>query len=38
LARTVLGKGVSFMEGNWKYHDWPGKPEDIEKAHTELLT
>ncbi len=36
LARTVLGKGVSFMENNWKYHDWPGNSEDIEKALKEL--
>lgn len=36
LARTVLGKGVSFMEGNWKYHDWAGKIDDIEKARQEL--
>jgi transketolase len=36
LARTHLGKGVSFMENNWKYHDWAGKIEDIEKARQEL--
>jgi len=24
------------MENNWKYHDWPGKAEDTEKARKEL--
>lgn len=37
LAHTILGKGVSFMEKNWKYHDWPGKTEDVGKAREELL-
>jgi transketolase len=36
IAHTVLGKGVSFMENNWGYHDWTGKPGDAEKALTEL--
>jgi len=30
IAHTILGKGVSFMENNWKYHDWLGKREDAE--------
>ncbi len=38
LAHTILGKGVSFMQNNWKYHDWPGKIEDVEKARKELST
>ena len=36
IARTILGKGVSFMENNWAYHDWTGKPGDAEKALSEL--
>ncbi|MEI6711827.1 MAG: hypothetical protein WCK88_06700 [bacterium] len=36
IAHTILGKGVSFMQNNWKYHDWPGKIEDVEKARKEL--
>lgn len=36
LASTTLGKGVSFMENNWKYHDWPWKQDDIKKAQEEL--
>ena len=36
VAHTTLGKGVSFMENNWAYHDWAGKPGDAEKALAEL--
>ena len=36
VARTTLGKWVSFMENNWAYHDWAGKPGDAEKALAEL--
>lgn len=36
VARTILGKWVSFMENNWAYHDWAGKPGDGEKALAEL--
>ncbi len=36
VAHTVLGKWVSFMENNWSYHDWSGKPGDYEKALLEL--
>ncbi len=36
VAHTTLGKGVSFMENNWAYHDWAGKPGDAEKAFAEL--
>jgi transketolase len=38
LARTHLGRGISFMEDNWKYHDWSGKPDDIDQARKELST
>lgn len=37
IAKTVLGKWVSFMENNWGYHDWAGKPGDYERALWELL-
>lgn len=37
IATTTLGKWVSFMENNWAYHDWAGKPGDYEKALWELL-
>jgi transketolase len=36
IAHTTLGKWVSFMENNWGYHDWAGKPGDYEKALLEL--
>ena len=36
IAHTTLGKGVSFMENNWAYHDWAGKPGGAEKALAEL--
>ncbi len=36
VAKTTLGKWVSFMENNWAYHDWAGKPGDYEKALAEL--
>jgi transketolase len=36
IAHTKLGKWVSFMENNWKYHDWPGKEEDYTRALEEL--
>jgi len=29
IAKTVLGKGVSFMENNYNYHDVKKLPEDI---------
>lgn len=38
VAHTTLGKWVSFMENNWGYHDWAGKPGDYEKALAELNT
>jgi transketolase len=33
IGRTVMGKGVSFMEGDVSYH---GKPLDMEKAASAL--
>jgi len=36
IAHTTLGKWVSFMENNWRYHDWPAKEGDYEKALAEL--
>lgn len=36
IAHTILGEGVSFMENNWHYHDWPAKPGEYERALNEL--
>ena len=36
LARTVIGKGVSFMENQVKYHGKPLNREELEKALEEL--
>lgn len=36
IAHTVPGKGVSFMEGDYKWHGKPPKPEEAEKALAEL--
>ncbi len=36
LAQTVMGKGVSFMEGDAKYHGAPLKPDQYQKAMAEL--
>lgn len=36
LARTTKGKGVSFMEGQAKYHGTPIKPEELPKALEEI--
>lgn len=36
IAHTVAGKGVSFMEGKYEYHDWKDVPEETEKALGEL--
>ena len=37
LARTVKGKGVSFMEHNIGWHGVAPKPEEAEKAKKEIL-
>lgn len=36
LAHTVKGKGVSFMENNWRYHNAPLLGELYEKALAEV--
>ncbi len=35
-ARTVMGKGISFMENQAKYHGAPLKPEQLDAALEEL--
>jgi transketolase len=36
LAHTVSGKGVSFMEGQIKWHYWPMSDEEYQRALDEL--
>ncbi|MCA9386299.1 transketolase [Candidatus Dojkabacteria bacterium] len=36
IGHTTGGKGVSFMEGKWEYHDWKGEEGDATKALAEL--
>jgi transketolase len=36
IARTIKGKGVSFMENEAKWHGTPPEKEDFEKAINEL--
>lgn len=36
IARTVMGKGVSFMENNWEYHGRALTDEEFERAMEEL--
>jgi transketolase len=36
IAKTVIGKGVSFMENQYKYHGKPLNEEEYEKAFKEL--
>ncbi len=36
VARTVMGKGISFMEHQAKYHGSPLKPEQLAQALDEL--
>ncbi|AJG41042.1 transketolase [Thermotoga sp. RQ7] len=36
LAKTVMGKGVSFMENEVKYHGKPLNREELERALSEL--
>ncbi len=38
IANTVKGKGVSFMENNWKYHNASLSKELYEQAKLELET
>nr|WP_075859282.1 transketolase [Carboxydothermus pertinax] len=37
IARTIKGKGVSFMENRAEWHGTAPKPEQVEKALAELL-
>lgn len=37
LAHTLAGKGVSFMEGDYKWHGMPPSKEQGEKALAELI-
>lgn len=36
IAKTVKGKGVSFMEGKYEYHGVPPTDEELERALKEL--
>ena len=36
VARTIMGKGISFMENQAKYHGSPLKPEQLADALAEL--
>lgn len=38
IAHTISGKGVSFMEKLYKYHDWKDEAHEIRKALEELET
>jgi transketolase len=38
LARTVMGKGVSFMADDYRWHGKPPKPDQAEQALQELGT
>ena len=36
VARTISGKGVSFMEGLVKWHYWPLSEEEFHQACREI--
>jgi transketolase len=38
IARTVKGKGVSFMEDDPEWHYRPPSPDEVERAVKELST
>jgi transketolase len=38
LARTVFGKGVSFMEGKIHWHYWPMSDEEYQRAVSEVTS
>jgi transketolase len=38
LARTIMGKNVSFMEDDYRWHGKPPKPEEADRALAELGT
>jgi transketolase len=37
IAHTVMGKGVSYMEGDYTWHGKPPKPDEADLALRELL-
>lgn len=36
IARAIFGKGVSFMEGQIKWHYWPMSAQEYQQALTEI--
>lgn len=38
VAKTKMGKGVSFMEDKYQWHGIPPKPDEAEKALDELVS
>ena len=38
LAHTVMGKGVSYMADDYRWHGKPPKPDEGERALVELGT
>jgi len=36
VARTVFGKGVSYMEGQIKWHYWPMSDQEYAQALAEV--
>jgi len=38
LAHTVMGKGVSYMADDYRWHGKPPKPDQAEQALKELGT
>jgi len=38
IAHTIPGKGVSFMERDFRWHGKPPSPEEADKALKELRT
>ncbi len=36
IARTVFGKGVSYMESQIKWHYWPMSDEEFRRALAEI--
>ncbi|MDP2629659.1 MAG: transketolase [Candidatus Harrisonbacteria bacterium] len=38
IAHTIPGRGVSFMEGDYTWHGKPPKPDEAQKALSELRT
>ena len=36
IARTIFGKGVSFMEGKIKWHYWPMSDAEYRQAVQEI--